>query len=115
MSGPLLDRIDLQVEVAALSADEIASLESSESSAAIRERVEAARQIQRERFRRAQIQCNGEMATRHMRRHCELDPPSRRLLIQAIERPALSARPHPHILKLPTTLTPPPGPHQTTI
>jgi magnesium chelatase family protein len=104
ISGPLLDRIDLQVEVAALSADEIASLENAESSASIRERVEAARQIQRERFRRAQIQCNGEMATRHMRRHCELDAPSRRLLMQAIERAGLSARAHDRILKVARTI-----------
>jgi len=104
ISGPLLDRIDLQVEVAALTTDEIASVEPGEPSSAIRERVEAAREIQRERFRRASIQCNAEMSSRHMRRACELDPPSRRLLIAAIERLGLSARAHDRILKVARTI-----------
>jgi magnesium chelatase family protein len=104
ISGPLLDRIDLQVEVAALTTDEIASTEPAEPSAAIRDRVEAARQIQRERFRRAGIRCNAEMTTRHMRRACELDPASKRLLINAIDRLALSARAHDRILKVARTI-----------
>jgi magnesium chelatase family protein len=104
ISGPLLDRIDLQVEVAALTTEEITSEEGSESSASIRERVEAARQIQRDRFRRAAIQCNAEMTTRHMRRACELDPASRRLLFTAIERLGLSARAHDRILKVARTI-----------
>jgi magnesium chelatase family protein len=104
ISGPLLDRIDLQVEVAALSTDEITSVEPGESSASIRERVEGARQIQRERFRRASIQCNAEMNTRHIRRHCELDAASRRLLTAAIERLRLSARAHDRILKVARTI-----------
>lgn len=104
ISGPLLDRIDLQVEVAALTTDEIASVEPGEPSARIRERVEAARQIQRERFRRSAIQCNAEMSTRHMRKHCELDVSSRRLLVSAIERLGLSARAHDRILKVARTI-----------
>ncbi len=104
ISGPLLDRIDLQVEVAALTSEEITSIEPAEPSAAIRERVEAARAIQRERFRRSTIQCNSEMNSRHMRRFCELDPPSRRLLISAIERLGLSARAHDRILKVARTI-----------
>ena len=104
ISGPLLDRIDLQVEVRALRSEEIASLDPAEASASIRERVEAARTIQRERFRRSSIQCNAEMSSRHLRRHCELDPPSRRLLNQAIERLGLSARAHDRILKVSRTI-----------
>jgi magnesium chelatase family protein len=104
ISGPLLDRIDLQVEVPALTTEEITSEEASESSASIRERVEAARQIQRDRFRRAAIVCNAEMNTRHMRRACELDPSSRRLLVTAIERLGLSARAHDRILKVARTI-----------
>ena len=104
ISGPLLDRIDLQIEVAALSTDEIASTDPAEPSEAIRARVEAARQIQRERFRRADIRCNAEMSTRHMRRACELDAPSRRLLIHAIDRLGLSARAHDRILKVARTI-----------
>lgn len=104
ISGPLLDRIDLQVEVAALTTDEIASTEAAESSASIRDRVESARQIQRDRFRRAHIQCNAEMNSRHLRRACELDSPSRNLLINAIDRLGLSARAHDRILKVARTI-----------
>jgi magnesium chelatase family protein len=104
ISGPLLDRIDLQVEVAALTTDEIASVEPGESSADIRARVDTARAVQHERFRRASIRCNAEMTTRHMRRACELDPSSRRLLIAAIDRLSLSARAHDRILKVARTI-----------
>jgi magnesium chelatase family protein len=104
ISGPLLDRIDLQVEVAALTTEEITSVEASETSASIRERVEAARQIQRDRYRRATILCNAEMTPRHLRRACELDPASQRLLITAIERLGLSARAHDRILKVARTI-----------
>jgi magnesium chelatase family protein len=105
ISGPLLDRIDLQVEVAALTSGEILSTEPGEPSASIRERVEAARAIQRERFRRsASVQCNADMSSRHLRRYCELDAGSRRLLMSAIERLGLSARAHDRILKVARTI-----------
>ena len=104
ISGPLLDRIDLQVEVAALTTDEIASVEPGESSADIRTRVDAAREIQHERFRRASIRCNADMTSRHMRRACELDAPSKRLLVAAIDRLNLSARAHDRILKVARTI-----------
>lgn len=104
ISGPLLDRIDLQVEVAALTADEITSTEGGESSSSIRERVELARNVQRERFRRAHIQSNSEMTPRHIRKWCELDEHSRRLLREAIERLGLSARAHDRILKVSRTI-----------
>ncbi|HEY2093322.1 MAG TPA: YifB family Mg chelatase-like AAA ATPase [Thermoanaerobaculia bacterium] len=104
ISGPLLDRIDLQVEVAALTADEVSSLEPGEPSSAIRDRVEGARAIQRERFRTSRVTCNGEMTTRHLRKHCELSGPSRQLLTQAIDRLGLSARAHDRILKVSRTV-----------
>ncbi|MDQ3280232.1 MAG: YifB family Mg chelatase-like AAA ATPase [Acidobacteriota bacterium] len=104
ISGPLLDRIDLQVEVAALTTDEIGSVEAGESSACIRARVEAAREIQRERFAGQTIRCNAEMTTRHLRRACELDASSRRLLMTAIDRLGLSARAHDRILKVARTI-----------
>jgi magnesium chelatase family protein len=100
----LLDRIDLQVEVAALTSEEIMSIEPAEPSSAIRDRVESARNLQRDRFRRSAIQCNAEMSSRHIRRYCELDPQSRRLLISAIERLGLSARAHDRILKVSRTI-----------
>ena len=100
----MLDRIDLQVEVAALRGDEITSFEPGESSASIRERVEAAREIQRDRFRRTHIRCNAEMTTRHLRKWCELDPSGRDLLRHAIDRLGLSARGHDRILKVARTI-----------
>lgn len=96
--------MDLQVEVAALTTDEIASVEAGQSSASIRERVDAARQVQRERFRKAAIACNADMSSRHVRKICELDAPSRKLLITAIERLGLSARAHDRILKVARTI-----------
>ena len=88
----------------ALTSDEITSTEPGEASTCIRGRVEAARQLQRERFRRLHIQSNAEMSSRHMRRHCELDPASRRLLTAAIDRLCLSARAHDRILKVARTI-----------
>ncbi len=104
ISGPLLDRVDLQVEVAALTTEEISSVESGESSDSIRARVDAARQIQRDRFRTAAIPCNAEMTPRLVRKVCELDAPGRRLLFAAIERLGLSARAHDRILKVSRTI-----------
>jgi magnesium chelatase family protein len=100
ISGPLLDRIDLQVEVGALTNDEISSMEPGESSDSIRARVESARHIQGERFNGS----NADMTPRQMRRYCELDPSSKRLLISAIDRLGLSARAHDRILKVARTI-----------
>jgi len=104
ISGPLLDRIDLQVEVAALTTDEVTSLEPGEPSSAIRDRVENARAVQRDRFRGARVACNSEMTTRHLRKYCELSTASRTLLTQAIDRLGLSARAHDRILKVSRTI-----------
>lgn len=104
ISGPLLDRIDLQVEVPSLSPEEIGGMEPGESSVAIRERVEGARSIQRERFRTLSIRDNGSMATRHLRRLCPIDPAGRRLLETAIEKMGLSARAWDRILKVARTI-----------
>ena len=104
ISGPLLDRIDLQVEVPALTPEEIASTSQGEASAAIRERVERARHHQRERFRRSQCECNAEMSTRQMRKFCELGPSSRRLLEHAVARLGLSARGYDRVLKVSRTI-----------
>jgi magnesium chelatase family protein len=93
------------VEVPALSAEEIASTQPGEASGAIRVRVDAARLLQRERFRRlAAIRSNAEMTPKAMRRFCELDAPSRRLLEQAMARLALSARAYDRVLKVARTI-----------
>ena len=88
----------------ALTPEEIGSTTAGESSASIRERVEAARQIQRERLHRTSIQSNAEMSTRHMRRYCELGPSSRRLLEHAVARLGLSARGYDRVLKVARTI-----------
>jgi magnesium chelatase family protein len=104
ISGPLLDRIDLQIEVPALAPDEISSAGAGESSDVIRSRVERARSIQRERFRGTNIECNGEISARLLRKLCVIDADSRRLLDQAVTRLALSARAYDRILKVSRTI-----------
>lgn len=104
ISGPLLDRIDLQVEVPALTPEEIGSVDPGESSTVVRARVESARQIQRQRFARTHIQCNGEMSTRHLRKFCELDATSKKLLERALDKLGLSARAYDRILKVARTI-----------
>ena len=104
ISGPLLDRIDLQVEVPALTPDEISSTTAGEPSSLIRDRVENARVIQRERFRRSPLQSNAEMTPRHLRKFCELDAASRKILDHAVTRLGLSARAYDRILKVARTI-----------
>lgn len=104
ISGPLLDRIDLQIEVPALTVSEIGSTESGEPSETIRARVERARAIQSERFARSTIESNGEMTTRHLRRHCQLDESSRSRLEGAVKKLGLSARAYDRILKVARTI-----------
>jgi magnesium chelatase family protein len=104
ISGPLLDRIDLQVEVPALAPEEISSLEPGESSESIRERVDRARQIQRERFGDSRIESNAEMMTRHLRSHCILSVKSQGMIDRAVEKLGLSARAYDRILKVARTI-----------
>ena len=104
ISGPLLDRIDLQVEVPALTPEEISSTAAGEASSLIRDRVESARAIQRDRFRRSVLQSNAEMTPRHLRKYCELDAASRRILDHAVTRLGLSARAYDRILKVARTI-----------
>ncbi len=104
ISGPLLDRVDLQVEVPSLSAGEIGGMEPGESSTVIRARVETARAVQRERFRRFSVRDNGAMATRHLRKLCPVDETGRQLLENAVEKMGLSARAWDRILKVARTI-----------
>jgi magnesium chelatase family protein len=104
ISGPLLDRIDLQVEVPALAPEEISSLAPGESSEAIRARVDRARQIQRERFSDSRIESNAEMMTRHLRSHCILSSKSQGMIDRAVEKLGLSARAYDRILKVARTI-----------
>jgi magnesium chelatase family protein len=105
ISGPLLDRIDMHVEVPAVRFREISSDRPSEPSADIRERVIAARQRQQQRFAgRAQVSCNARMTTRDLKQHCALDNHSMELLKFAMSDMRLSARAYDRILKVARTI-----------
>ncbi len=105
ISGPLLDRIDIHIDVPPLKYREITTDDTGEPSAAIRERVRRARAIQQERFRRARgVYCNAHMASRHIKRHCALDGEAADLLETAMERLSLSARAYDRILKVARTI-----------
>jgi len=104
ISGPLLDRIDIHVEVPAVPYKELAATAPAEPSAAVRGRVMAARQIQSRRFARTSIFCNAQMGTRQIRQFCKVDQPSEHLLEQAVDTLGLSARAYTRILKIARTI-----------
>lgn len=104
ISGPLLDRIDLHLEVPSLGVDEVTADRWEEPSESIRARVLAAREIQVERFRGLSgVHCNAHMNTREIRRFCTLAAPCRELLRGAVETLGLSARAFDRILKVART------------
>jgi magnesium chelatase family protein len=92
LSGPLLDRIDLQIEIARVPFDEMVRYDGAEHSAQIRERVVAARERQRARFAGTTLACNAEIPGNAMQRYCALDEPAMRLLAQASAKRQFSAR-----------------------
>ncbi|HPT86993.1 MAG TPA: YifB family Mg chelatase-like AAA ATPase [Bacillota bacterium] len=104
ISGPLLDRFDLQIEVPRLQEFEYDTIQAGESSAAIRKRVEQARLIQQRRFRGKDYFCNAQMGSRDIKEYCQVDAESRMLLQQAVQRYSLSARAYYRILKLARTI-----------
>jgi magnesium chelatase family protein len=104
VSGPLLDRIDLQIEVPAVRYRDLTDRESGETSAATRERVNRARKIQLERFGGYKIFCNAQMTNRHLKKFCAIDAESQALLERAIDRLGLSARAYVRILKVARTI-----------
>ncbi len=104
ISGPLLDRIDLHVEVPRLEFDKLTATEESESSHTIRERVEAARKFQHNRFIDSACTTNSEMTNREIRLFCTVDDASMSLLRQAVTTLQLSARSYHRILKVARTI-----------
>lgn len=104
ISGPLLDRIDLHVEVPKVKFDRLTEADNAESSQKIRDRVEAARLLQIKRFKNAGIICNSEMSSRQAREYCEVDEPTLALLRQAVNQLGLSARSYFRILKISRTI-----------
>lgn len=104
ISGPLMDRIDLHVEVTPVEREEMASTTLAESSAAIRERVMRARRVQSERFADTGIHTNTMMSSAMLRKFCPLTAESRMLLDRAMERLQLSARAYDRIIKVARTI-----------
>lgn len=105
ISGPLLDRIDLHVEVTPVSFGELSSAKKSETSEQIRERVIKAREVQIERFKNSvDVHCNAQMSKSQIEEYCFIDQPGRNLLKTAMERLNLSARAYDRILKVARTV-----------
>ncbi len=103
ISGPLLDRIDIHINVPAVAFRDLHETRGGESSAEIREKVERARDIQVRRFKHAPITCNARMNNRQVRQHCALNETCTRLLREAMESMNLSARAYTRILKVART------------
>lgn len=104
LSGPLLDRIDLHVEVPRVPHKDLAGEDVAESSADIRQRVNRARSIQQQRLADFGLHCNSQMQTRHIKRFCRLDSAGDALLERTTARLGLSARSYTRILKLSRTI-----------
>ena len=105
ISGPLLDRIDLHVEVTPVSFEELSSKEKGESSANIRERVMAARELQGSRYKENEgVHANAQMSTKQLQVFCKLNPESQQLLKMAMTKLNLSARAYDRILKVARTI-----------
>ena len=104
ISGPLLDRIDIQVEVDGVDYDALVSETKEESSAAVKERADAARKIQRERFEGSRVKTNAEMGEKETRLYCKLDKECEEVLREAFESLQLSARARSRILKVARTI-----------
>jgi magnesium chelatase family protein len=104
VSGPMMDRIDIHVEVPAVAFRDLTHAAPGEPSERIRQRVSVARQIQQARFARARIHSNAQMNSRQIKTHCRVDRDSVALLESAIEKLGLSARAYNRILKIARTI-----------
>lgn len=105
ISGPLLDRIDIHIEVTPVSYTELAAERISEKSKAVRERVVKAREIQEQRFKEKEgVHCNAQIGSKQLREVCKIDEAGNQLLKTAMERLGLSARAYDRILKVARTI-----------
>jgi magnesium chelatase family protein len=105
ISGPLLDRIDIHLEVVPVPFEKLSEARESENSIQIRTRVTEARKIQEERFKNQKgIHCNAQMTTKLLRKYCELDQTGQTLIKNAMEKLGLSARAYDRILKVSRTI-----------
>lgn len=104
ISGPLMDRIDIQVEVPSVKFRELQSNDDNEPSSLIRERVMKASNMQNERFSKSKIFKNSEMTNRHIKKYCEINRQSQLLLKNAMEKLGFSARGYSRTLKVAKTI-----------
>ena len=105
ISGPLLDRIDIHIEVVPVPFDKLSGKEALESSDNVRERVAAARLVQQERFKEMKgVHSNAQMNTRQIRKYCKLNETGAQLIKTAMEKVGLSARAYDRILKVSRTI-----------
>ena len=104
LSGPLLDRIDLHIDVPRVAHKDLSDLREGESSSRIRARVEAARAIQRERLAPYGLHANSAMAARHIRKFCSVDEAGQKLLEMVVDKLGMSARSYSRILKVARTI-----------
>ena len=104
LSGPLMDRIDIHVEVPAVSFSDLKSRKSGESSQSIRKRVSKARAIQQKRFAKTGVFSNADMKNRHLKAFCRPDPTSTAMIQKAMNQLGLSARAYARILKIARTI-----------
>ncbi|MEN6325665.1 MAG: YifB family Mg chelatase-like AAA ATPase [Syntrophomonas sp.] len=104
ISGPLLDRMDLQVELSRVNFEQLRDRESGESSASMREKVTLAREIQKKRFDRYKTSLNSQIRPADVKKFCSLDEESERLLKNVFDRLQMSARAHDRILKVARTI-----------
>ena len=104
ISGPLLDRIDIQIEVAAVKYEKLDNEEEQESSYNIKQRVNKARKIQQDRYKENGIYSNAELTPKLLNKYCKLDKESKQILQNAFEKLGLSARAYGRILKVARTI-----------
>jgi magnesium chelatase family protein len=104
LSGPLMDRIDLQVRVNRLKPTEVTQTALGEHSAPVRQRVQIARELAQKRFQNTKLQCNADMQSSHLRQWCALDESCNQLLENAIKKLGLSVRASDRILKVARTI-----------
>lgn len=102
--GPLLDRIDIQIEVSPTKYQKLGTEEHTETSQEIKTRVNHARQIQRERYRKEAIYSNAALTPKLIEKYCKLDEEGKKILEMAFERLGLSARAYARILKVARTI-----------
>jgi magnesium chelatase family protein len=104
ISGPLMDRIDIHIEVPAVKYRDLASRDAGEPSKEIKRRVDRGRKVQLDRFEGMKIYCNAQMTNRHIKKFCQIDETSQKLLEMAIDKFGLSARAYTRILKVARTI-----------